>query len=405
MSDQVFSGIRVLGLTRVYAAPFAAYQLALHGAEVINVEDPGTGDNVRNMGGAHGKALVDRRMSAPFLAHAAGKKSITLNLKSKEGVAIFRRLAAESDVLIENLRTGGMDALGLGYQDISAINPAIVYCSLTGYGQTGPRAREAVIDPVIQAGSGLMSITGTPESGPLKAGCSISDYTAGMSLTVGIITALYHRQRTGVGQHVDVSMLETTLSMMSANVSDVMNAGHWPGLIGNRSGNNSQISDVFPCGDGRSIFIAANMASLRDKLWDALERPQWKTDPMFRDVDALRANVEPVFEAIATITRTRPVDEWVRIFGEAGVPAMKINTIAEAVDDPQIRAREYFHTFESVPGLDRPVKVQKAPYRLSKTPARLDTPPPLLGAHNAEVLGRLGYGADDLERLKRDGVI
>lgn len=403
--QKVFEGLRVLGVTRVYAAPFAAYQLALHGAEVINVEDPGTGDNVRNMGGAHGKALVDKRLSAPFLAHAANKKSLTLNLKSKEGAEIFRRLAAESDVLIENLRAGGMDSLGLGYRDISALNPAIVYCSLTGYGQTGPRAREAVIDPVIQAGSGLMSITGTPQSGPLKAGCSISDYTAGMSLTVGIVMALYHRARTGEGQHVDVSMLETTLSMMSANVSDVMNAGHQPGLIGNRSGNNSQISDVFPCGDGRSIFIAANMTSLREKLWDALGKPEWRTDPMFRDVDALRAHVDEVFEAIAAITRQKPVDEWVRIFGAAGVPAMKINTIAEAVADPQVAAREYFHTFDSIPGLDRRVRVQKAPYRLTRTPAEVTAPPPLLGAHNAEVLGRLGYGAAELERLKREGVI
>ncbi len=404
MQQRPFSGIKVLGVTSAYAAPFAAYQLALHGAEVINIEEPDKGDYARTLGNVHAKALIDRKMGTAFLAHGAGKKSITLNLRSAEGKEVFLKLARDADVIMENLRAGSMDSYGLGYEAIRQINPRIVYCSLTGYGQTGPRRRDGAIDPVIQAASGLMSITGTPESGPLTAGATVADYASGFAFALGVVTALFHRERTGQGQRVDVSMLESMLMLMSSTVSDVMNAGLVPRLVGNGSQNNSQVMATFKCSDTH-IFIGATQENRRQKLWRALDRMDIPADPRFRDLDAIRANFEALRTEMTRTLSTKTAKEWETILNDAGVPCTKVNTIAEIVEDPQIKARQFYRRFDEVPGLDRAINVPLASYVLSETPASVDTPPPVLGAHTEEVLKGLGYTEPQIARLRESGIV
>ena len=213
ISDQAFSGIKVLAVARIVAAPFASYQLAMHGADVIHIEQPGVGDSSRTSGNL-ATPFHKAEMAHTFLAYNSNKRSITLAINTPPGQEVFRRMVKDADVVIENLRGGTMARYGLGYEDLQKINPRIIFCSVTGYGQTGPKKSDPAIDGVIQAVSGMMSITGTPESGPLKTGSTIVDYCTGYAAALAIVSALFQRSRTGMGQSIDVSMLETAITMM-----------------------------------------------------------------------------------------------------------------------------------------------------------------------------------------------
>ena len=225
--DQAFGGIKVLAVARIVAAPFAAYQLAMHGADVIHIENPDGGDPSRTSGNLT-TPFHDARMAHNFLAYNANKRSMTLTINTPAGQAVFRRMAKSADVVIENLRGGTMARYGLGYEDLKAINPRIIFCSVTGYGQTGPKKSDPAIDGVIQAVSGMMSITGTPETGPLKTGSTIIDYTTGYAAALAIATALFQRSRTGIGQAIDVAMLETAMTMMGGEVQRAISANETP---------------------------------------------------------------------------------------------------------------------------------------------------------------------------------
>src|SRR5687767_1877202 len=230
--QQAFSGIKVLAVARVVAAPFAAYQLAMHGADVIHVEHPEGGDSARTSG------LLDTPyhragMAHNFIAYNANKRSMTLAINTAAGQQVFRRMVKAADVVIENLKGGTMARYGLGYEDLKKINPGIIFCSVTGYGQTGPKKSDPAIDDVIQAVSGMMSITGTPETGPLKTGSTLVDYTTGYAAALAIVTALFQRTRTGEGQAIDVSMLETAITMMGGEVQRAITANETPPLVGN----------------------------------------------------------------------------------------------------------------------------------------------------------------------------
>ena len=403
-AQQVFSGLKVLTVAKVYAAPYAAYQLALNGADVICIEEPGKGDSTRTGGTTASADLAKQGMGAAFLAHGSNKRSLTLNLREAQAQEIFRKLARDADVIIENLRTGDMDRYGLGYDVIREINPRIIYASLTGYGQTGPKKRDAAIDTVVQAASGLMSLTGTPESGPVRAGVTVIDYQAGLSLTAALSMALYHRERTGEGQRVDVSMLETALSCMSAVVSEVQNGGFSPELLGNKSASGTPLSDCMQCKDGH-IMIAASGGARRRRLFEALGRVDILDDPRNATNDQLRRNAREIYAELEPIFRQRAATAWEDILNKAGVPAMRVYSVSEAVEQPQIKARGLYHVFDDVPGIGRSISVASVPYKLSKSPARLHSPPPQLGQHSDEILGGLGYSDADIRALRDAGAI
>ena len=402
--QQPFTGLKVLAVARVFAAPFAAYQLALHGAEVITVEDPVKGDSTRTAGGSHAKKLTEAKMGVGYLAHASNKKSLTLNLKEPRAQAIFKQMIKDTDVLIENLRTGDMDRFGLGYEAMQAINPRLIYCSLTGYGQTGPKRRDAAIDVVIQAASGMMSVTGSPQSGPMKVGPTVVDYASGFSLALAITTALYQRERTGEGQRIDVSMLETALISMSAVVSDVQNAGLETKLNGNRTSANRPISNSLMCSDTH-IVVAASSDLRRRRFLTGIGRMDMLDEARFATPDLMRENADAMYEEIEKTLKSRTAQEWEDILNEAGVPCMRVYKIKEIVEHPQIKERKLYHTFEHVPGIDKQVTVPLAPYKLSKGPAIAHSVPARLGQHTDEILKGLGFDAAQIQEMRQAGVV
>lgn len=250
----------------------------------------------------------------------------------------------------------------------------------------------------------MMSITGTPESGPLKVGTSIVDYAAGYALALGIVMALFQRERTGRGQYVDVSLIETALAIMSRTISDVMNSGLAPKLIGNRGENDSHVLNCFKCSD-TYLQIAAVQEHQRQRLWQAIGRPDIPADPRFANIGAMRLNADALYAEIGRTLKTRSASEWASILGHAGVPASRVNTLAEAVEDPQIKSRKLYHTFDRIPGVDAKVAVPLAPYKLSEGAARIDSPPPRLGQHTDEILSSLGYSDADIGRMRSSGVV
>ena len=403
-AKQPFTGLKVLAVARVYAAPFAAYQLALHGADVITIEDPDKGDTTRTDGAEHSRRLTDEKMGPAYLAHAANKKSLTLNLKEPRAQEIFRQLAKDADVIIENLRTGAMERYGLGYEAMQELNPRLIYCSLTGYGQTGPKNRDPAFDMVVQAASGLMSVTGSLESGPMKVGATVVDYASGYSLSLAIVTALYQREHTGEGQRIDVSMLESALVSMSALVSDVQNAGLETRLNGNRNSNNIPISSSLMCSDTH-IVVAAGSDLRRRRFLKAIGRSEMLDEPRFGTLDLMRQNADAMYAEIERTLKDKTAQEWEDILNEAGVPCMRVYKIKEIVEHPQIKERKLYHTFDHVPGVATRVTVPLAPYKMSKAPAIAHSPPARLGQHTDEILKGLGYSDVDIELMHRSKII
>jgi len=402
--DQALTGIKVLAVARIVAAPFAAYQLAMHGADVIHVEHPDGGDSSRTSGNLQ-TPFHKAEMAHNFLAYNANKRSITLAINTPQGQEVFRRMAKNADVVIENLKGGTMARYGLGYEDLKQINPGIIFCSVTGYGQTGPKKSDPAIDGVVQAVSGMMSITGTPETGPLKSGSTIVDYTTGYAAALAITMALFQRTRTGVGQTIDVAMLETAITMMGGEVLRAITANETPPLVGNASGKGGYVSDTFHCKEGH-LSIAAGAPSRRDKLWKAIGGTDIPQDPRFATDAAVAKNMKALNEAIERKLSTKTAGEWEVILNEAGVAAMEVLPLARAVHHPQLVYRKFFHKFDdtSVTGLP-PFAVPTAPYRLSASPAKIHSMPPRLGQHTDEVLAENGFSKDEIAQLHADSIV
>jgi crotonobetainyl-CoA:carnitine CoA-transferase CaiB-like acyl-CoA transferase len=401
--NQPFHKIRVLDLTRVLASPYASYLLALLGADVIKIEDPRGGDamRTRNPGDPDLGALG---MGTGFLSQNGNKRSVSLDLRTDGGQEVFRTMAAKSDVIIENLRHGTMDRYGLGYEAIRALNPGIVYCSLTGYGHTGEKHRHPAYDPVLQASSGIMRLTGDGRHGPIKAGIPAIDYGSGMIAAFGVVSALYERTQSGMGQHVDLSMLDTALAMMGSVVTDVMTRGSQPKPNGNSLGPTYGTNRLYSAGEG-FIWISAPEEHQQRALWQVIGREDIPADPEFA-TEALRArNVDRLTVELEKALAERTALEWESELNEAGVPAMAVRTLPETLQMPQLASRDRFHTFPGLPGWEHAFTVLKLPFILSSTPASLSRRPPLLGEHTEEVLREIGFDDRRINALREAGAI
>ena len=391
-----FEGIRIIDITHVLAGPFAAYQLAVLGADVIKVEHPDDPDQSRD--GGTDRALNRQHMGTSFLTQGSNKRSITLDLKTEPGREILKRLVATADVLVENFRPGAFDALGLGYAAMSAINPRLIYCSISAFGQDGPRREQTAYDHVIQATSGLMAMTGTEEVNPIKFGAPAVDYATGTMGAFALASALFQRERTGKGQHIDLAMVGVAMMLMGSHLTGYMRTGAEPRPHGNKQP--FATNSCYEAKDGLLMIGASNLGQQR-RLWTVLERPDMiKHDNGARETDRGREAA-----VLADIIKTRTADEWEVYLQARHVPAARVRTMAEAVADPHFKTRGVFHHHASAPGIDGPFGVPLAAFKFAHGGPSIETPPPQFGADTDAVLAQHGYDAEEIAAFRRDRVI
>lgn len=397
-------GVRVLDLTRALAGPYCTMMLGDLGADVIKVERPGRGDDSRGWGPPFAGEPYGPYPgeSAYFIAVNRNKRSLTANLKSPEGQEVMRRLAGVSDVLVENFRTGVLDRMGLGYEELHALNPRLVYCSISGYGRTGPYAERPGYDVIIQAEGGMMAITGPEEGPPSRVGVPIVDITAGMFAATAVLAALRARDLTGEGQLVDVSLLDTQVALLANVASNYLVGGAEPRRLGNAHPNIAPY-EAFPARDRWFALAAAN-----ERQWavlcDVIGRPELKDDPRFATNGARVSNRPELVTVLNDVFAARDADEWLPDLREAGLPCGPINTVPDVFDHPQAQARDL--ALETEHPTAGPVRLTGFPYKLSQTPAEVRHPPPLLGQHTEEVLTELlDYTAAEVAGLREQGGI
>jgi crotonobetainyl-CoA:carnitine CoA-transferase CaiB-like acyl-CoA transferase len=395
-------GVRVLDLTNVIAGPLASYQLAMLGAEVIKIEVPGQGDLARIMGAD--PALSEMSMGASFCAMNAGKKSVTVNLKSPQGLALFLDLVKDADAVMENFRPGIMKKLGADYDVLKKVNPRLVYCAVSGFGQEGPLSARPSYDQIIQGFSGIMSLTGDPEGEPTRAGYVVCDSIAAMTAAFAMVAALYRQQKTGQGEMIDVSMLDVSLSTMAAwPVSNYLNGSHAPKRMGNHNPAACP-SGTFKTAKG-SLNIVNNEQHQFERLCDTLGLEEYKTDPRFRDRANRARNRDVLHPMIVQALSKKTAAEWEILFDKAGVPAGPILTVPEILEHPQVKGRQLIKRFDNVHGTGRDISVTRLGFRLAGRQPDVSTPPPKLGQDTSDILGSLGYTKDEIDLFRRDGAI
>lgn len=401
---QPLNGIRILDITRALAGPYCTMMLGDLGADVIKVERPGVGDETRGwgppfVGEPYGNYPGE---SAYFIAANRNKRSITVNIQSREGQDILRKLAGVCDVLVENYRTGDLDKLGLGYAEMHVLNPRLIYCSVSGYGRTGPYADRPGYDAVLQAEGGMMSITGSVEGPQSRVGIPIIDITSGMFASTAILAALRARDVTGEGQLVDISLFDSHLALLTNVASNYLVGGKPPKRLGNAHPNLVPY-DSFQARDSWFVLGVAN-----EKQWgilcDVLNRPEWKTDSRFETNRRRVENRSILAEELNKIFSRQNADHWLEQLVKAGLPCGRINTVPEVFDLPHARARDMI--LESEHASAGTLKLPGFPYKFSSTPAAIQKPPPMLGEHTEEVLkGLLNFSAEDVAALKDKGAI
>ena len=401
---RAFAGIRVLDLTRVLAGPFCAYQLALLGAEVIKIEPPGRGETVRWRSEAD-PSFGQQGMSLGFMTQSSNKRFLSLDLNTPEGRDIFLKLAAECDVVVQNLRSGSAEKRGIGYEAVKKVNPEVVFMSITAYGNSGPKKSHPAYDSVIQAWSGFMSVTGTRESGPLKAGPPIVDYSTGLAAAYAVSAALYQKQRTGKGQYIDLAMLDTNIILMASVVTAYMNTGAAPKQGGNDAASRSPASTTFNTADGLIAF-AINEEHQHQGLLKVLGLTALNDDPRFATGAARRENIPALRALMQEKLMAKTAAEWEPLFNEAGAPAGRVRTIPECMAEAQTASRGLFHSFPpEATGFAKDLKVPLSPFTFAHDGPRADTPPRKVGADNDAILGELGYDAAAIAGLRSRKVI
>jgi crotonobetainyl-CoA:carnitine CoA-transferase CaiB-like acyl-CoA transferase len=391
-----FEGIRIIDITHVLAGPFAAYQLAVLGADVIKVEHPDEPDQSRE--GGTDRALNRRNMGTSFLTQGSNKRSITLDLKSDEGREILKKLVATADVLVQNYRSGAFDALGLGYEDLLKVNPRLIYCSISAFGQDGTRREQTAYDHVIQATSGIMAETGTEEVNPIKIGAPAVDYATGTMGAFALSAALFQRERTGKGQHIDLAMLGVAMMMQASLLAGYFRNGVEPRPHGNKQP--FATNSAYDAKQGMVMIGASNIRQ-QARFWRAVGRE----DMIKTDNESRVEHREAEAAIIADIIKTKTADEWEIYFQARHVPAARVRTMAEAAADPHFATRRVWHKFESVPGIDGPVGVPLAAFKFAHGGPSIDHPPHEMGEDNDAVLTELGYGKAAIAALRAKKVI
>ena len=402
------SHIRVLDLSRVLAGPWCSQHLADLGAEVIKIERPGTGDETRAWGPPYLKDADgnDTTEAAYYLSCNRGKKSLTLDISTKEGQDIVRKLAAKSDVVLENYKVGQLKKYGLGYDDLNAINPKIVYCSITGFGQTGPWSHRPGYDFIIQGLGGLMSITGErddlPGGGPQKVGVAVTDLMTGMYATIAILAALTHRERSGAGQYIDMALLDVSVAMLANMNMNYLTSGQVPKRWGNAHPNVIPYQ-VFACSDGHIIVAVGNDSQFR-KFCEALGVSDLGSDERFATNSNRIRHRTALIPLLEPLVKLRTRDEWVNALEAAGVPCGPINNIDQVFENPQVKARGI--KVDIPHPLAGSVPQVASPMRFSETPIEYHAAPPTLGQHNDYVLRELlGMRADEIDLLQRKNIL
>jgi CoA:oxalate CoA-transferase len=396
---KLLENVRVLDMTNVLAGPFATLHLALTGAEVIKIENPEGGDLARKLGNV--PELNQQLMGTSFLAQNTNKKSITLNLKEDGAKEIFRKLIGTADVLVENFRPGVLDRLGFSWPVMRGMNPRLIYCAISGFGQTGPDAHKPAYDQIVQGLSGVMGVNGDERLNPLRCGFPVCDTVGGLNAAFAIMGALYYRERTGQGQFIDVALLDSIMPLLGWVAANWLIGGTPPQLLGNDN-MTAAPSGTFRTSDGY-INIAANEQKQWESLCDVLGVPELRSDERFQKRDVRKANRKALTPLIEARLVEKPTVYWADALNAQGVPSGAILTLQQALAAPQMAHRGTIQTIEE-PGIG-PLQLFNLTAKFELTPGSLDSPPPRLSADTDQVLGALGYSADDIRGFRQRGVV
>ncbi len=394
---QAFANVRIIDFSQVIAGPFAAQQLNMLGADVIKVEQPGGGDQMRQLLHLEQPKYAD--MSPPFMAYNFGKKSVAINLKAPDAHDVIMKLIATADVVIENFRAGVIEKLGFGYEAVRAVKPDIIYCSISGYGQTGPDSHKPAYDPAIQAAAGMMASTGHPDTGPTRTSAFPIDVTTGITAAFAIAGALYRRAMTGEGQYLDVAMQDSAMTLLSTHYARHLAGGAEPGLTGNLSPSGIPTSDAFATADGHILVSTATEAQA-DAFLRGIGLGDMLDDPRYKDNACRVANAAEVAAAIRNVVKQHTSDEWIARLEPFKLPVAKVRNVAEVCADPQLATRGILREVPETTDSTATVRMPAAAFIANRHGPRVPGAPPRLGEHTNDVLRSIGYSDSEIASLK-----